>query len=104
MLKRTLILLCILGGMTLGTTVPHHSHARGVDALNQVFVAGVDGPTAQAVLKLAAPQLGLSFPDAMTAYSKGTLTIVPLPSSGAGNLYDVQFSGGCIWILIADDL
>ena len=103
MLKRTLILLCLAGGLMLGTSIPNPSHARCLATTHQLNGSGIDASTANLVLKKAAPYFKMSTADAISAYNKGSMAIVELPHSGPGNLFDVQFEGDCVWVIVIND-
>lgn len=104
MLKRTLILLCIAGGLLGGVSIPGSSQASFRASLLLEDPSGIEPARAQAVLKIAGPQMGLAYVDAWTAYTKGEISITESANSGDGSLYNVQSATDNIWVIIIDDL
>lgn len=100
MLKRTVLLLGltagILGGLPFG-------NASSLQTMTFTLDNGkMHASDVRAVLKLASPQLGIPYGEAMSAYAHKVLTIDPVV--GIANTYDVRFGGMCLMILLEDAL
>lgn len=104
MLKRIIILLCLAGGVALGTTLPSNSHAKCPNPIYLENGPEIDEATAHQVAKKAGPQFGLTTADAISAYTKGHMSIVEVPQSGSDRLFDVTYDGESIWVIVANDI
>ena len=93
MFKR-LILLLALAGVT--STFAHSTQSSLVNG--SVYACTSSIPTVKVVkiLKVSAPQFGVSFSDAYVAHQKGNLTIQEIGVNT--DLYSVNMGGVSIWV------
>ena len=97
MLKRTLILLSLAGGLFISSGQHHgaFAHQTTLAISSTISPAKIDQ-----VLKKVSPILGISYVDACTAHQKGTLTIVEVGQNT--DVYQVKFDGITIFEEIED--
>jgi|GEM_PF-4034774 len=99
MLKRTLFILSLAAGITTFAGQNQMLNANGIEA---PFANNQEIPNniLKKVLKLSAVEFGIPYPDAVSAHSRGILTVEqPDPTT---NIFRVTFGGGGIWIILED--
>ncbi len=95
MLKRSIILLALAGGLVLGITQPQALHARAATA------QAIDLPDylIDQILSETASQLGMTLVQAHDAYDNGSLTITEVNITAEGTEFLVSDLAGGVDIL-----
>lgn len=103
MLKRTIFLLSLAGGLFFGLPLTQQLHAS---PMASAVVSNLPDYLVEDVLEAAAPALGMSLSEAIAAYDNGELSIQVMTSVAGGTIYQVQSAAGDIIdiLSIADEL
>ena len=97
MFKRLILLLAVAG---VTSTFAHSTQSTLATENEYVWTSSIPANKVVKILKISAPQLGVTFADACVAHQKGNLTIQEIGHNT--DIYSVTLGSGSIWVDLED--